>query len=716
MSDFTSYEDAYAILSPYATQIKKIKPTEITWAQYQQLTPQQKTDKRYVITDYPLYGEEICEIKGAYDTLAELEQAHPSGNSGDAYLVGSPSHIYVWLVDDEEWSDAGAFTSITGPQGATGVGVSSVNINSNNHLIVTFDDSTVHDAGEIQGGGGSAAWGSITGTLANQTDLSTVLEEKADTDDILDTSSMVNYNVLKVTDGNGSKNGLTWSKSDGVITLDGTVSGSADFTLGDNSSDGVLPDGKYAFSMEIISGTINSGKVEYTDNIQYITLGTGSAAVKTIANATRNKLFLGNGSSFSNLKIHVWANEGETAHEYQKWGQTESVKLKNSIEITRLDEHLADSTIHVTQADKDRWNGEDSIFASEISQIASDALQSINGRSLVFVMMADNHICPTAYTSGGVTKGAESLRQYKSEIGHIKNITRRIPVDAMVHLGDFVNTQWRWVNEPTDAEYQAYVAEYANMLRDTDIKNILIASGNHDGGLDGSSEYSSYDATYRECQKVTDTTCSEIARSGSDPWYYIDYDDLKLRCIFIYTNIDSSSSDYKGIQYAQALWFKQTLDALPNDYNVLMFGHIAFSMFYDGFSTAGASANFVALANGFNAHQVVDLDGSSLDSDFTSKTGHILAYMSGHYHGDRIIMENDVHAVFNFPEVVTASGSYVMDSVITSGSYYDASDAPSRTVGTITEDAFDIVVYCPSDSKIYFKRFGAGSDRVLNLS
>ena len=47
---------------------------------------------------------------------------------------------------------------ITGQQGlpgADGLGIKSVDINGSNHLIVTYDDDTTHDAGEISGGGGS---------------------------------------------------------------------------------------------------------------------------------------------------------------------------------------------------------------------------------------------------------------------------------------------------------------------------------------------------------------------------------------------------------------------------------------------------------------------------------------------------------------------------------------------------------------------------------
>ena len=51
--------------------------------------------------------------KGQCDTLEELEEAHPAGQEGDAYLVGM--ELYWWNVD--KWENAG---SIQGPKGDTG--------------------------------------------------------------------------------------------------------------------------------------------------------------------------------------------------------------------------------------------------------------------------------------------------------------------------------------------------------------------------------------------------------------------------------------------------------------------------------------------------------------------------------------------------------------------------------------------------------------------
>lgn len=52
-------------------------------------------------------------IKGSFNTLAELEAAHPTGNEGDSYLVAGD--LYVW--EETQWKNVG---HIQGPQGIQG--------------------------------------------------------------------------------------------------------------------------------------------------------------------------------------------------------------------------------------------------------------------------------------------------------------------------------------------------------------------------------------------------------------------------------------------------------------------------------------------------------------------------------------------------------------------------------------------------------------------
>ena len=62
-------------------------------------------------------GAEIM-LRGAYDTLAALQTAHPTGNAGDAYIVGTK--IYVWGASSEQWQASGDIVGAQGPAGKDG--------------------------------------------------------------------------------------------------------------------------------------------------------------------------------------------------------------------------------------------------------------------------------------------------------------------------------------------------------------------------------------------------------------------------------------------------------------------------------------------------------------------------------------------------------------------------------------------------------------------
>ncbi len=54
-------------------------------------------------------------ILGSFQSVAELEENHPTGNSGDGYLIDS--NLYVWSDEDGNWIDVGP---IRGPEGVQG--------------------------------------------------------------------------------------------------------------------------------------------------------------------------------------------------------------------------------------------------------------------------------------------------------------------------------------------------------------------------------------------------------------------------------------------------------------------------------------------------------------------------------------------------------------------------------------------------------------------
>lgn len=62
-------------------------------------------------------------VLARYGTLAELQTAHPTGNLGDAYVVGSSANntVYNWDGDQGVWVDIGPLEGPCGPQGPQGV-------------------------------------------------------------------------------------------------------------------------------------------------------------------------------------------------------------------------------------------------------------------------------------------------------------------------------------------------------------------------------------------------------------------------------------------------------------------------------------------------------------------------------------------------------------------------------------------------------------------
>lgn len=61
-------------------------------------------------------------IQGRFDTLDLLKEAHPSGESGDAYAVGTESDnvVYLWSTDFNEWQNVGSLQGPVGPEGPAG--------------------------------------------------------------------------------------------------------------------------------------------------------------------------------------------------------------------------------------------------------------------------------------------------------------------------------------------------------------------------------------------------------------------------------------------------------------------------------------------------------------------------------------------------------------------------------------------------------------------
>lgn len=555
---------------------------------------------------------------------------------------------------------------------------------------------------------------------------------KEDLNNAIQSDILHNNNLWGLSDWSQTTSGVTisYDSETGIFTFNGTAIENTDkFVFNAAQISPLLEAGTYKLWCKTISGSstgknpaMNFGTGLATLPINYNSNKNLATSLTLTGTQNRYKISVIGGAVFDNLKLHIWVTSVDITNEtdlgFQKYGETYKTHpvLNPNISIQRLDSHIKNPSIHlsvdektyVTKAVSDKRN--EDLFTSEIADTIEKTFVHQKNKNLCFAYISDTH----TYTSN-----TDSVGQYKMQMNHISKVNDVVSYDFLVHCGDFVNTQWLWNNSMIqDDEYQKYIRECVMELNTTGISNVFPVIGNHDSGFIPSTdpkthgtEYSGYLANARTMGKILNNR-SVVTKDVLKPYYYVDFEIYKIRCVYISTNCDSLTTDAKGIPYEETVWFKNVLETTPDDFNILLFGHIPFSRFTMGETTS----SFLNLVNGFNTHTIVDNAGTSMDADFTGRTSKILVYICGHYHGDSVVMPDNEYSVMNCPEITIGSGGYLSSGVITSGNRYDDLDAPSRELGTITQDLWDSCVLDLEKYILYLTRFGAGNDRIVNLN
>jgi hypothetical protein len=195
------------------------------------------------ILDEGAMGGDSVRIKGYYDTVAELEAAHPTGSAGDAYLVGSPSHIYTWLVDDAQWHDGGAFTAVPGPDGN---GIVSIEKTATVGLVdtytVTYTDGDTDTFNVTNGANGNGIVSIEKTATVGLVDTYTITLTDGSTYTFTVTNGVNGTDGTDGTDGNGIIS-VTKTSSEGLvdtytILFDNGSSTTFEITNGKDGTDG----------------------------------------------------------------------------------------------------------------------------------------------------------------------------------------------------------------------------------------------------------------------------------------------------------------------------------------------------------------------------------------------------------------------------------------------------------------------------------------------
>jgi hypothetical protein len=310
-------------------------------------------------------------------------------------------------------------------------------------------------------------------------------------------------------------------------------------------------------------------------------------------------------------------------------------------------------------------------FKKEIIKTLASVRSAVDEPALVFPMVTDIH-----YLSGRMTTFDVCAK-------NMKCLCDRLICDFIMNLGD--NTDG---NVPQDVTLKR--AKYMNEQFAKCGIPYYMTIGNHDTNyyqngynFTGVQTFSAY---------LSDTRGVHFEDNAYHISFYKDFDWLGVRVIVL--NVDYLDS-YK-VSADTISWFETK--ALNTNYTVLLCEHLS--------SVKTQNWNAQNLGNGVTLTSKIEA--------FINNGG-TLIQICGHSHADYY---------FNDPWFTVFSGCQKMEQPdTTAGNYLDISGniggnagivAPSRTMGTVTEDLWNVCVLKPISKELDFIRFGAGVDRYFH--
>ena len=336
-------------------------------------------------------------------------------------------------------------------------------------------------------------------------------------------------------------------------------------------------------------------------------------------------------------------------------------------------------------------------FKTEIESVKGAILAKSDAPCLTLAVVTDTH-----YNDSDT----DNTRRTNETLNNVLAVNKGVFCDGVIHLGDIYGGR---DIEHTQTEVDNGLSYIQRGLSKAN-NRVYMIEGNHDGvnGMPALTQ------NYASLSKMNE---SYVVREGDNPYFYVDIEKPKLRLIFLvttrYYEIDGTLYNYWGLDNDQLQWFGETALDVDNGRNIIVFSHMG--TYHQNFTHN--KENTCGLCNAFNEHTTYDAyDNETLlfTADFTGKTlSKVLFWQCGHAHFDWIVPTS--FSGLNFPQIVTTCSLMFQANV--DEEYADAgASSPERTDYTVTQDAWDNIIYRPDEQKVYYIRFGAGSDRTVNLA
>lgn len=311
-----------------------------------------------------------------------------------------------------------------------------------------------------------------------------------------------------------------------------------------------------------------------------------------------------------------------------------------------------------------------SFFENEINDTVNSVVEAQDGVNYTFAFVTDTHYTPNDDKSFVYTADTFS---------NVKRISELVPLDAVIHGGDFVSVGW---GGTTQAETNSAINMMRGWMSQANVcRDVHITPGNHDG-IDGRSTPSTglYGVMMTQDANI-------VTRAGASYDYYYDVKAPKLRVIVISNAIIISNTI--GVSNDGVQWLTDTLASTPSGYNVMVISHISPS-----------STDFVT-----NKDAVVNALNTWHNNPATGK---VVAWIAGHEHFDWIVPSSVSGC--DFPVIICTCSFRNAINPSAEQISQGAELVSPRTPYTKLQDAWTVFVYRPDIGQVKKIRFGAGND------
>lgn len=353
-------------------------------------------------------------------------------------------------------------------------------------------------------------------------------------------------------------------------------------------------------------------------------------------------------------------------------------------------------------------------FQDGLKNIVTKITYEKNEDDIAIIFATDLHQA----MSTAIRANDEPLRYSKLHIKNIAELTKMTDIDCIILGGDVADG-----SSTKSLQLQSFDDIIKN-LEQSDCPYI-IAKGNHDDNSwyahTHGGPYYNFDNIIKDDEMYSKIAIPSKRFSEIDVqncYYSIDIGNTRhivLNCIDIpYILNENGNPKYEG-QYTvgyredQLKWFIEKLETSENK-DIFLYQHVQFGDTYkkENEMSRYNEDEIMKIIDDFNnkkIHKSSRTDNPdfnyNVEGDFTRTTGKVVYGMYGHYHNDAITELNGVQYI------TTGSSVPVERKWRGSGLLAD------RTLHTLQEDLFDVIIIKPTERKVKMLRFGAGYDREI---